>query len=352
MGAGGTLAGPRVPLSAANALSVWQLAPAVSAALIILAAGYLTGTRRVGRNHPARPWPACRTLIFFLGLAVIAVAMQSGIGAYDDALFGVHMVQHLLLIMVAPPLLVAGRPVTLLLHAAGNPVHTWVKRAVRSRAVTALTWPPGVVALYAAVVAGTHLTPFMNLVLENGAVHDAEHALYLLVGYLYFLPVLGSEPIRWRMSMLGRYLLLLVTMPVDTAVGIVLMLLPREPFPAYAHTGRTWGPSLVTDLHDGGFVMFAGSDIIMTILGLAIAISVVYQPRRTAAAGGWLDGIGRTPPGRGAASRLPLRRPGRAAEDADLDAYNAYIGALGESPASAAAPGHHPDVPGRLPPGR
>ena len=107
----------------------------------------------------------------------------------------------------------------------------------------------------------------MNLVLENGAVHDAEHALYLLVGYLYFLPIIGSEPILWRMSMLGRYLLLLVTMPVDTAVGVVLMLLPHEPFPAYARTGRSWGPGLVADLHEGGFIMFAGSDIIMTILG-------------------------------------------------------------------------------------
>jgi len=280
------------------------------------------------------------------------MATQSSIGAYDDVLFSVHMVQHLLLIMVAPPLLVAGRPVTLLLHAAGNPVHTWVKPVIQSRAVTAMTWPPGTVAFYAAVVAGTHLTPFMNLVLENDAVHNAEHALYLLAGYLFFLPVVGSEPIRWRISTLGRYFLLFVTMPVDTAVGIVLTLLPREPFPAYAHTGRTWGPGLVGDLHDGGFVLFAGSDIIMTVMGVAIAISIVYQPRRTAAANGWLNGTGRTLLRRDPASRLPTPRRGRAAEDADLEAYNAYLGALGKGPASAAAPAHHHDVPGRLPPRR
>ena len=67
------------------------------------------------------------------------------------------------------------------------------------------------------MVAGTHLTPFMNLVPENDAVHNAEHALYLLAGYLFFLPVVGSEPIRWRISTLGRYFLLFVTMPVDRA---------------------------------------------------------------------------------------------------------------------------------------
>jgi putative copper resistance protein D len=301
-----------VPLTMRSALTTWQFAPFVSAVLIMAGAGYLIGVWRVGRRHPARPWPAGRTLAFLLGLTVIAVATQSGIGAYDDVLFSVHMVQHLLLIMVAPPLLVFGRPVTLLLHATGNPVHTWVKRAIRSRAVTALTWPPGAALLYAAVVAGTHLTPFMNLVLENSAVHDAEHGLYLLIGYLYFLPVIGSEPIRWRLPAFGRYLLLLVTMPVDTAVGVILMLLPREPFPAYAAAGRTWGPGLLADLHDGGLIMFAGSDLIMTVLGVAVAVRFVASP---------------------------ARRAGRSISDAGLlDAYNSYLDALGDGAVSSAQP--------------
>lgn len=107
--------------------------------------------------------------------------------------------------------------------------------------MSGLTWPPGAVALYAAVVVSTHLTPLMNLVLENEAVHDAEHALYLVAGCLYFLPIVGSEPVRWRLSALGRYLMLLVTMAVDTLVGVTLTLVPRELFPAYARTGRTWG---------------------------------------------------------------------------------------------------------------
>ena len=269
-----------------DALSSWQFAPVVSALLAFLAACYLAGAWRVWHRHRARPWPAGRTLAFFAGLAVIAVATQSSIGVYDDVLFSVHMIQHLLLIMVAPPLLVAGRPVTLLLHAAGNPLHTWVKRALRSRAVAALTWPPGTVALYAVVVAATHLTPFMDLVLTNNAVHDAEYALYLLVGYLYFLPVIGSEPVRPRVPVFGRYLLLLATMPVDMAVGVTLMLMPHEIFPAYAQVGRDWGPGLVADLHLGGFIMFAGGDLIMTVLGIALAVSLVRRPQALGLADG------------------------------------------------------------------
>jgi cytochrome c oxidase assembly factor CtaG len=287
------------PLTAGDALTSWQLAPLVSAVLLLLAAAYLAGVRVVGRRHPMRPWPAGRTAAFLLGLTAVAVATQSSIGVYDDVLFSIHMIQHLLLIMVAPPLLIYGRPVTLLLHAARNPLHTRVKRILRSSPVSGLTWPPAAASLYAAVVVSTHLTPLMNLVLENEAVHDAEHAFYLVAGYLYFLPIVGSEPIRWRLSLLGRYLLLLVMMPVDMLVGVTLMLAPRELFPPYARAGRTWGPGLVADLHQGGLIMFAGSDLIMTVLAVILAARFVQA-------------LGGSPPWR----------------PADLDAYNAWLAVL------------------------
>jgi putative copper resistance protein D len=274
------------PLTLERALGTWQFTPVVSGLLAVLAAGYLAGVRRVRRRHPARPWPVPRSLAFLAGLAVIAVATESSVGVYDQV-FSVHMVQHLLLIMVAPPLLVAGRPVTLLLHASRNPLHTWVKRLLRSRAVTALTWPPFTVVFYAAVVAGTHLTPFRNLVLDNQALHDAEHALYLLAGYLYFLPVIGSEPIRWRVPVFGRYLLLLTTMPVEMGVAAALLLMGG-------------------DLPRGGLVMLAGSDLIMVGLGAALAVGLVRQP-----------------------ARQPARRaPGQASAAAGLDAYNAHLRSL------------------------
>ena len=180
--------------------------------------------RAAAKRYPARAWPTSRTAAF---LAVIAVATQGSVGSYDDVLFSAHM-QHLLLIMVAPPLLIFGRPVTLLLRVTRGWTRARVRQVLKSPMVSFLTWPPVAVALYVAVVIGTHLSPLMNLVLENAAAHDAEHALYLVTGYLYFLPIVGSEPIRWRISTLGRYLLLLVTMPVDTVVGVILMLAPRE----------------------------------------------------------------------------------------------------------------------------
>ena len=344
--AGPLAAGGLPPLTAGTALRVWQFAPVVSAALLLLAAGYLAGVWRVARRHPARPWPAARTMAFLAGLAVTGVATQSSIGAYDDVLFSDHMVQHLLLIMIVPPLLVLGRPVTLLLHSVGNPGHTWVKRAVRSPVVSALTWPPAATALYCAVVAGTHLTPLMNVVVENEAVHDAEHALYLVTGYLFFLPLLGSEPIRWRVSMAGRFLMLLVTMPVDTAVGVLLMIAPHEMFPAYARAGRTWGPGLVADLNAGGTIMWAGSDAIMTVLALAVAVMLVYDPRPAGPLGRWAEGSRRAVLLRGLASAGTAMPAGRVIDDdAHLAAYNAYLSTLGRSGRDPA--GHSAGSPGR-----
>src|SRR5581483_9032112 len=188
------------PISVARILTLWQFAPVVTAFAVVAAGLYLWGVYRVWRKHPVRPWPWWRTALFLAGIGTIVIATQSGVGSYDDVLFWDHMVQHLLLLMVAPPLLVVGQPATLLLHASRNPLHTWSKQVLRSRALAAITWPPFGVALYVGVIVGTHLTGFMNLVETNGAVHDGEHALYLISGYLYFLPLVGREPIRWKVS--------------------------------------------------------------------------------------------------------------------------------------------------------
>src|SRR5215472_17974032 len=167
-------------------LAQWEFAPVVTAFAAAAAAAYLWGAWRVGRSHPARPWPWWRTALFLGGLAVVVLSTESGIGAYDEVLAWDHMVQHLALLMVAPPLLVAGQPVTLLLHASRNPLHTWAKRAIRSRPVSFLTWPPFGLAAYCATVVGTHLTGLTPLILKNQTLHNAEHVLYLLVGYLFF----------------------------------------------------------------------------------------------------------------------------------------------------------------------
>jgi cytochrome c oxidase assembly factor CtaG len=327
-------------------LDRWEFAPVVTAVAVAAAALYLWGARRVARRHPARPWPWWRTGMFLGGLAVVVLATESGIGAYDDVLFWDHMVQHLMLIMIAPPMLVVGQPVTLLLHASRNPLHTWTKRVVRSRAVSFLTWPPFALAAYAATIAGTHLTGLMSLVMTNPALHDAEHALYLVVGYLFFLPIVGREPIRWRVSYPVRLLILLVAMPVDTFTGLVL---------GYATTGMAGmpttmrpagSPSPVEDVHWGGAVMWIGGDAIMFALMMVVFLLWSRNELADTRAQGWLEAVRKSnfdelvtvhAPGgetseagepRGPATAGSGSSAGGIDDDEHLAAYNAYLARL------------------------
>ncbi len=334
-------------------LQQWQFAPVVTALAAVLAGVYLWGVWRVGRRHPARPWRWWRTAFFLAGLAVIVLATESGIGAYDDVLFWDHMVQHLMLIMVAPPLLVAGQPVTLLLHASRNPLHTWTKRVIRSRVVTFLTWPPFTLAAYAAVIVSTHLTGLITTTITHPALHDAEHAVYLVVGYLFFLPIVGSEPIRWRLSYPIRFLLLAVAMPVDTFTGLILS---QQSTPLRATDGPAppGSPNPLQDIHWAGAIMWVAGDALMFAFMMLVFLMWARSDQGGASSLGWLEKVrsnsfdrlvtpAADPAGRPAtpsptaAAPSSADAPSTAASAATIDddehlaAYNDYLARLNQS---------------------
>lgn len=335
------------PFSWTEAATRWQFAPVVTAVIVLFAALYLWGVVRVHRRHPARPWPVLTTVSFLCGLLVVLLATESGIGTYDDTLFWVHMVQHLMLIMVAPPLLVLGQPVTLLMHASRNPLHTWVKRTVRSRPVLWLTWPVLGVVAYSATVVGTHLTSFMNLVQTNSSVHDAEHVLYLVVGYLYFLPLLGREPVKWKVSYPLRLFLLFIAMPVDAFTGVVLNSEGSYPFAPQAP--RSWGPSPLDDVHTGGGIMWVGGAAIMFVVIMMVFFEWSRETRPSGGMG-WLEAARRANLAEKVGEGAVPAEARAADDDASIDddehlaAYNAYLarlngpgnpGAADKSPASS-----------------
>jgi cytochrome c oxidase assembly factor CtaG len=329
-------------------LTQWEFAPVVSVAVAATAAAYLWGVWRVARRHPARPWPWWRTVLFLGGLGVVVLATESGIGAYDDVLFWDHMVQHLMLLMVAPPLLVAGQPFTLLLHASRNPLHTWAKRALRSRIAAFLTWPPFGLAAYTATVVGTHLTGLTHEILENQTLHNAEHVLYLVVGYLFFLPLLGNEPIRRRVSYPLRLLVLVLAMPVDTFTGLVLGYAGRG-YVVTVGPRPPGSPGAVEDVHWAGAVMWIGGDAIMLALIMIVVWMWARDDRAESFGMGWLEvarrsrfddlvagqsaGVAAAGPGSGrqpAATMEPraLASHGGIDDDEHLAAYNAYLAQL------------------------
>jgi putative copper resistance protein D len=317
--------------------TVWQFAPVVTGAVVAAAGLYLWGAAAVARRHPARPWPAWRTGMFLGGLAVVVLATQSGIGAYDDVLFWDHMVQHLMLIMVAPVLLIFGQPITLLLHASRNPLHTWVKRVLRSRVANFLTWPVFGCLAYALAILGAHLTGFANMVESNQLVHNLEHAGFLVIGYLFFLPILGHEPIRWRLSYPVRFIILVLIMPVDTFAGLMLGYgssgspgVPAGPRPA-------WAPPAISDLHTGGAVMWIGGDGLMFGLMMLVFLMWSTDSRASASGHGWLEAARRASFASLIASAPAPGRPGDGGEGAPAG----RPGDGGESAAAAAGTGEN-----------
>jgi putative copper resistance protein D len=307
-------------------LTQWQSAPVVTAFAVLAAGLYLWGVVQVARRHPARPWPAWRTGMFLGGLAVIVVALQSGIGSYDDVLFWDHMVQHLMLVMAAPPLLIFGQPITLLMHASRNPLHTWVKRAVRSTVASFLTWPVFGFAAYAAAIIVAHLTGLANLVATNQVAHETEHVAFLVIGYLFFLPIIGSEPIKWRLSYPTKLVLLFLVMPVDTFTGLVISYGNRGTpgLPAGARPG--WAGTALADLHAGGAVMWVAGDAIMFVLMMIVFLMWSTDTKAASRKRGWLESVRR-------ATVAPTSTSPTADIDEDdeqLVAYNAYLNRLNE----------------------
>jgi putative copper resistance protein D len=219
-----------------------------------------------------------------------------------------------------------GRPVLLLLHAARNPLHRRVLAVIRSRAAAVVTHPLVAAVAYAVTIAVTHLTGFMQVVLENDAVHELEHALYLTVGYLFFLAVVGGEPIRWRLSYPVRIALVFVTMPVDTVVGLVLYSTGAPVFPGYVDADRAWGPTPVRDVQAAGAVMWIGGDLIMLVVLLVLTGTFLFGAEGNQRGLGVLD----------AARAESLRRrtghssPGGLDDNEEaLTAYNEYLARLG-----------------------
>jgi cytochrome c oxidase assembly factor CtaG len=274
------------PFGWAEVFGRWQFGPVVTVLAVAAAVAYLEGAWRVARQRQGRPWPWWRTGMFLAGLAVLVLATESGVGAYSDTLFWDHMIQHLMLIMIAPVLLVAGQPLTLLLQASRDPLRTRADRVLKSRVVSALTWPPFGIVAYTATIVGTHLTGLMNVIMSNAAIRDGEHVLYLVVGVLFFLPLVGEEPIRWRISYPARLLVLFLTMPVDTFTGLIL---------GYSNTPMSgmgprpsWAPNAISDLHSGGAVMWIGGDALMFAVMMLVFLAWA-RDGRAATGGGWLE---------------------------------------------------------------
>ena len=210
------------------------------------------------------------------------LAVESFIGVYDRILFWDHMVQHLMLIMVAAALFAVGSPLALAFRAHHRLRPPAVTRGLRSPAARFFGHPAVAFVLYAVAVPIFHLTSFYNYTLEHAWVNDLEHLVFLLVGYLFWRQIFGVDPNRYRLHPALQFAYLFLAIPVDTFTGLSLDSTYHELFPAYLAMHRTWGPSLVNDLHTGGVIMWVGGDTLMLIPMVPVALRWLHIDERRA----------------------------------------------------------------------
>jgi putative membrane protein len=228
-------------------LGLWEFDPAVWAGCGLALLAYLRfpGARRDGR---AAAWAT--------GVLVALVSLESALDvAGQRYLFSVHMAQHLLLAMVAPPLLVRGLPeqtVDCLLQSRFAP------------ALRVLVQPVLAVGVYFAILVLWHVPALLDYSLTNPAVYVLQHLSFLAVGLMFWWAVvIHREGESWNLSPLGEVAYLTCGALPSVVVGLTLALVPKAIYAVYLHRSALLGVSAVGDQHLGGLLMFAFDNTLM-----------------------------------------------------------------------------------------
>lgn len=288
------------PVHLHQLLTSWQMDdPYAQVALVAyaaLTAWYLVSVHRLSRR--GRSWPWQRIAAFFTGVAVLVVAVVSGLASYDDSVFTMHIVQHLLLMMVAPPLLALGAPITLAVQASSRRAQTRVVKLLHSRALRMLTFPLIAGTLYYVAMYAELLTPVYPYTVEHPFAHSVSHLVMFSLGCLYWWPVLAVDHLPSRPAFPFRLVALFMGMPLEAFLGVAIM--NRSASIAPEHT--------LSDTHAGGAVFWGASMLVTLGASMVVLAQWMRSEQRQAA--------------------REDRRPG-AAEDRRLVHWNAARAAKG-----------------------
>jgi cytochrome c oxidase assembly factor CtaG len=272
--------------SASSLLTAWEFDPFFLFPVALAVWGYIAAVRHVDRAHPANPVPRQKVACFLSGMAALVLAIVSPIARYDTDLFSVHMVQHMLILFVAAPLMLAGSPITLALRAASPRVRKEVLLPVlHSRVARAVSWPVLTWLLLAAVMWVSHFSALFNGALENSWLHRFEHGLYLTAALLFWWTALGADPSPWRMNHPMRLLYVFLQMPQNSFLAVSIANATRVIFPHYASVTRTWGPSPLADQEWAGYIMWVVGDLGFLVVLAFLAYGWVKHEDRAAKRG-------------------------------------------------------------------
>jgi putative copper resistance protein D len=248
--------------------------------VLLTACLYLWGTRRLHQRGDA--WPANRTAVFLIGLSLVVMATASGLHAYDTSLLSVHMVQHMVLSMVAPIFLALGAPVTLALRTLPARPRALLVRVLHSKVARFYAFPLVSFALYVATPFVLYFSGLYALSLRSAVVHEIVHVHLVTVGCLFYWPLIGLDPVPGRQSYPMRALLMFLSTPFHTVLGLTVM-------QSSELLGGDWYPSLGLDWADpvadqrlAGGILWAGGEFVAVAMLLALVVQWMRESEREA----------------------------------------------------------------------
>jgi putative membrane protein len=253
----------------------WSPEPSVLIGVAALALLYLMGWRRARASGSSHAPGFGRMSLFALGLATIIAALVSPIDGLGDQLLVMHMVQHILLLDIAPILLILGlnkvllRPVTRRLH-------------VIERRAGYLAHPAFAVILYVGFMWAWHIPAMYDLALRNTSIHALEHICFAVAGTLYWWHLLSPIRNRYRLTGLGPVGYMVATKLLVGLLGIVLAFAPESIYPFYSHHPHYWGLSPHTDQSMAGLVMALEQSIVMGIALVVVFMRMLNESEREA----------------------------------------------------------------------
>jgi cytochrome c oxidase assembly factor CtaG len=303
---------PEVPPSLGRLLA-WhpQPIPLEPAACLLAALLYLLGVWRLHRRGDR--WKPGRTVAFLGGIATIVEVTATGIGGYGMQLMSIHMIQHMVLSMVSPVLLLLGAPITLALRTLPAAPHgrlgarEVLVHVLHSRAAKVMTSPWFTLPLFVGSLYGLYFTSLFTTLMSTWWTHDVMLLHFLGVGLLFFYPILGIDPGPRRANPVLGILELFGGMPFHAFFGIAVMMASEPLVTTFKHPAASLGIDPLGDQTAAGGIAWAFSEIPSVIVLVALLFQWYTSEQRQA------------------------RRKDRAADrdgDAELVAYNAYLASL------------------------
>ncbi|MFE5137067.1 cytochrome c oxidase assembly protein [Streptomyces fagopyri] len=290
----------------------WSADPFFLVACLVGLGLYGWGVVRLARRGDA--WSAGRTVSFVVGVLTVMLMMCTSLNDYGMVMFSVHMVQHMVISMLSPILILLGAPITLALRALPVAARRGTKGPrelllmfLHSRFMRIITHPAFTIPLFIASLYALYFSPLFDFLMGSRTGHTVMMCHFLAVGLVFFWPIMGVDPGPHRPGYLLRMLELFAGMPFHAFFGIALMMASTPMVETYKNPPASLAIDALTDQNAAGGIAWAFSEIPSVLVLLALLFQWYGSEQRQA------------------------RRTDRAADrdgDKELEAYNAYLASL------------------------